>query len=226
MKQFFKHALFALSLSLALLVCTACSPALTIQADSKNGVTLSFQAGFSPAAAETLRSLVAAVNGAVDDALPVVPASDISTVLASAGFTDVQATNPSATDIRADASYKNLAEGALPTTGLLTRTKNTLTLTLGPRQLAMLYMLSNEEAQMYFDLLMIPALDGSDQETSVDEYTNLLASLYGKQFAKDLTGGTLHITLIAPDGKKKTEAKLSLGQALTNTTEQSWTVSW
>ncbi len=222
-----KKAFFAALCATAILcTLTACSPELTVQADSKNGISLAFKAGFSPAAADTLRSFVVAVSGSVDDAMPVIPASDISTVLTDCGFSDIAAKNPTPTDIAATAVYRSLSEGALPATGLLTRTKNSLTLTLGPRQLGMLYMLSSEDARLYFDLLMIPVLDESAEATTVTDYTELLASLYGKQFAEDLTAGTLKITLTSPDGKKKTTAAVSLGETLTSTREQSWTVSW
>ena len=104
------------------------------------------------------------------------------------------------------------------------RSKNSLTLTIGPAQLKRLYQLSSEEAQTYFDLLMIPALN--DETMTVAEYSDLLASLYGKQFASDLTGGSLQLQLLSPDGKKKTEVNLPLGQVLTATSEKKWSVTW
>ncbi len=203
----------------------ACSTSISVQADDKNGASVTFDSQFSEAATQTLRSLISTVAGSSsDESIPIIAASDVRTVMEAAGFSAIAAKNTSTLGVSASGTYPVLSTGPLPATGLLTRTKKSLTLTLGPTQYKMLYGLSTEETQMYFDLLMIPAL--TDEQLTVEEYTGLLAGLYGTDFAKSLASGTISIELRSPDGKKKTTATLSLGEALTLTTEKQWTVQW
>ena len=209
----------------AMLSLTACAPELSIKAYGAEGTTMSFLTGFSESAARTLRSLIGAATGVeIDEAMPIFAPQDIHKVLEAAGFTKIEAKNVSPTTFNATATYENLRIGEFVKTGALTRTANSLTLTLGPRQFWTLYALSDEETQLYLDMLMIPALSG--ESLTPAEYTALLASLYGVVFENEITDGALSITLSSPDGSKRTTAKISLGEILTLTKEKSWTVTW
>ena len=208
-----------------LLLCSACSPSLTVTADDANGATLAFQASFSAATEKTLRALASSISGSSSEgSIPVIAAQDVDAVLRESGFTDISAKNASATSISASARYPVLTEGALAHTGILTRTAQSLTLTVGAQQIYALYALCSEESRLYFDLLMLPAIEGG--QLTVKEYNEQLAALYGKSFADEITGGTLTITLVAPSGKKRTTAKVTLGELLTLTAAKSWTVAW
>lgn len=220
-----RAATVAAVITVAAFGCCSCSPTLSVRADGAEGVHLSFLTGFSDSTARLLRSMLA-MTGAVDESVdkPLFSADDLRAVLESSGFTKIEAKNVSSTTINASALYQNLRLGELSKMGILSRTANSLTLTLGPRQLWTLYALSNEETQLYLDLLMLPALSG--ETLSVSEYNALLASLYGPSFAGEITGGTLTLTLSAPDGKKSTTTKLTLGELLTLAEERSWTITW
>ena len=125
---------------------------------------------------------------------------------------------------RSSGSARSISEITLAKTGILSRTKKSLTLTLGSIQFQALYAMLDEESQAYFDLMMIPAL--SDEKMTPAEYNELLASVYGQTFADEITGGSFSMTLISPDGKKRTTAKVTLGEILSLTAEKSWTVNW
>lgn len=214
-----------ISAVLASLFFAGCTPELSIQAVSSDGIQLSFQTGFSANAEKTLRALASSVSGSESDSsVPVISASDMQMILEDAGFTNITAKNASPTAISTTADYLATKQGELSKTDFVTRGEHSLTLTFGPRQFKSLYALSNEESQMYFDLLMIPALE--DETLSVAEYNALLASLYGKSFADEITSGKLSVTLSSPDGKKRTNVSLSLGELLTLAEEKSWSVTW
>ena len=208
----------------ALVLLAGCSPTLSVKAEGADGAAISFLTGFSDATARLVRSLLATVGADAGGDEPLFSAEDLRGVLEAGGFSKIDAKNVSSTTINASASYPNLRTGELAKTGILSRTATSLTLTLGPRQLWALYALSNEETQLYLELLMIPALSGD--ELTPAEYTSLLASLYGANFAGELAGGTLTLTLSSPDGKKRTSMKVTLGEILTLTEEKSWSITW
>ena len=145
-------------------------------------------------------------------------------MLKATGLQQVSANSKDATTLFASGSARSISEITLAKTGILSRTKKSLTLTLGSIQFQALYAMLDEESQAYFDLMMIPAL--SDEKMTPAEYNELLASVYGQTFADEITGGSFSMTLISPDGKKRTTAKVTLGEILSLTAEKSWTVNW
>lgn len=209
---------------LSLLAFCACSPDLTVQATGVDGATISFSTGFSKSTEQTLKSIVGAVSGEANDTAPLFNANDISAMLKATGLQQVFANSKDATTLFASGSARSISEITLAKTGILSRTKKSLTLTLGSIQFQALYAMLDEESQAYFDLMMIPAL--SDEKMTPAEYNELLASVYGQTFADEITGGSFSMTLISPDGKKRTTAKVTLGEILSLTAEKSWTVNW
>ena len=106
---------------------------------------------------------------------------------------------------------------------ILTVKDKTAVLTIGPEQIKNLYSQSDEETKSYLDLLMIPCLE--DEIMTVPEYEELLASLYGKTFAKDLVSGRLKVEL-AFSGKKETcRAEITIGELFTLTQAKTWQLS-
>lgn len=202
----------------------ACSPQIVIQAKGADEATVAFSAGFSQATEQTLKSIVGAISGQADDGVPLFTASDISALLQHAGLQNVTAATPDGTNIAASGKIPAVSQSALAAAGIITRSQTSLTLTVGAKQFQSLYVLLDEESQAYFDLLMIPAL--TEETMTPAEYNDLLASVYGQTFAKEMTDGTCRMQLIAPDGKKSTTATLTVGELLTLSAEKSWSVQW
>lgn len=206
-----------------LLFCS-CSPEIIVQAIGKDDAKLSFQTSFSAATEKTLKSMIGSVSGMKDENVPLVSTNDITLIMQSAGFEDITATAATQDKVGCEGKVHAVSEHSLSDSGVLSRTEKSLTLTFGPAQFQALYGMVTEEAQAYFDLLMIPALN--DDEQSVAEYNELLASVYGQSFADEITNGNVSLRLRSPDGKKHTDVRISLGELLTLTKSKSWTVTW
>ena len=208
---------------LALLFCS-CSPEIVFQAIGADDARLSFQTGFSAATEKTLKSIMGSVAGTVDDAAPLVSTKDITLIMQSAGFEDITAAGDRHDRIGSEGVVHEVSKHSLSAAGVLSRTEKSLTLTFGPKQFQELYGMVTEEAQAYFDLLMIPSLN-EDEQTAA-EYNELLASVYGQSFADEITGGKVKLSLRSPDGKQSTDVSISLGELLTLKEPKSWTVTW
>lgn len=210
------RALLFLLLSVTL---TSCLPQISVTAGAGDEAMIFFTTGFSQATAQTLQ----AATGADKDA-PLFDKNDVLQLLESAGAVNASATLPSATEIAASGTLPALAQHPLSRAGLLTKGEKSLTLTLGPKQISAFYELLHEDAQAYFDLMMIPALIGEKLTTA--EYRDLLASLYGPSFADEIVSGKLTIRLTSPGGKKTVKETVTLGELLCAAEEKSWTVTF
>ncbi len=198
---------------------TSCLPKLSVTAGKSDEAVIQFSTGFSKATAKTLQS----VTGA-DENAPLFSKDDILAVLNSAGAVETSANIPSSTEINAKGRLPELSKHPLSQTGLIKKTDHSITLTLGPKQITEFYEILSENAKSYLDLMMIPALIG--EEMSVQEYKELLSSMYGPTFAEEIVSGKLTINLSSPDGKKKLEQTLSLGEILSAKEEQSWSITF
>lgn len=127
-----------------------------------------------------------------------------------------QALSPSILSL--DATIKDAAsQTAASRTGVRLSTivsvkKHSLTLNLSPATLRALYASMDEQTKSYVDLFMAPVFTG--EQMSGDEYTALIASLYGRALADEIAGASMDITLTAPKGEKvasctKDDAKLT-----------------
>lgn len=200
-------------------LCTACSPVITVNATNDGGAKFSFKTGFSKETTKTLRTI-----SGVGENEQLFSAEYMEAILKEAGGENVAASVPSANEIETSALIKKIKESALGYTGVLSRTSKSLTLTIGPEQFLKFYNILTEDSKSYFDMLMISALIG--ETMNAEEYRELLSSMYGPSFANELVDGKISITLTSPDGKKVKKATSTLGEILTLREEKSWTVSW
>ena len=198
---------------------TSCLPQISIKAGKGDEATIFFSTGFSPATARTLQTAVG-----TDENTPLFNKNDILMVLNSAGATNTSASLPSPTEISTEGTLPELSKHPLSMTGLIKKTKKSLTLTLGAKQISAFYELLNDDAKSYLDLMMIPALIG--EKMTVDEYKDLLSSMYGPTFAEEIVSGSLSINLSSKNGKKSVKHTISLGELLTATEEKSWEITF
>ena len=198
---------------------TSCLPQISIKAGKGDEATIFFSTGFSPATARTLQTAVG-----TDENTPLFNKNDILMVLNSAGATNTSASLPSPTEISTEGTLPELSKHPLSMTGLIKKTKKSLTLTLGAKQISAFYELLNDDAKSYLDLMMLPALIG--EKMSKTEYRDLLASMYGPNFADEIVNGKLTIALSSPDGKKSVKKSVNLGELLTSEEEMSWSLEF
>lgn len=90
--------------------------------------------------------------------------------------------------------------------------KHSLTLNLSPATMRALYASMDLQTRSYVDLFMAPVFIG--EPMSGEEYTALIASVYGKDLAQEIADARMEITLTAPRGEKaascsNADAKLS-----------------
>lgn len=223
MKTIRNSRFFAAPILAAFFVFSACAPRITVTASGADTAEFAVAAGFSRAAEQTLSSIMGAIAGEADANAPLFTADDLAAALRRTGLQNVTA-SASGEDIAARGTIPRVSQSALAAAGILTMTEKSLALAFGPAQYQTLYDMTDEESQAYADLLMIPALSG--ETLTPAEYTDLLASMYGPSLAKELTESAFTVTIAAPDGKKTTTARLTLGELLTLPAEKRWTVNW
>ena len=205
--------------ALSSLAFTSCLPQISVKAGNSDEATVFFSTGFSPSFAKTLKNL-----SGLDQSSAIFNKDDILQLLNSAGAVDTSASLPAENEIAATGRIPALSENVLAKAGIIKRTENSLTLTIGSKQIVNFYDFLNDEAKSYLDLMMIPALIG--EKMNVEEYSELLSSMYGPAFADEIIKGKLTIGISSPNGKKQIKESVSLGELLTQTEERNWTVKW
>lgn len=208
---------------LSLFLFASCAPELTVQASGVNGAEIAIK---TTAQSDALSELLSSLSGTEGSASGLFSASDIKTFLSGTGFENTDASVSPSGEIQARGTSADVRTGQLAQFGLVTRTKNSLTLTVGTPQWKKIYESATEESRGYLDLLMIPAL--SDEAMSLSEYRSLLSSVYGPSIAREITDSPIVIFLAAPAsfGGKKTKITTTLGALLIRTEEKSWSVQW
>ena len=78
---------------------------------------------------------------------------------------------------------------------LLSRTENSLSLTISPETMAELVGFLPEDTKDYIDLLMAPIFTG--EELSPEEYVDVIRGLYGPSVAENLLSSIINISFIA-----------------------------
>jgi hypothetical protein len=255
LRGIFFQSICVCALVFFVLVCASCSPELTVSAQSDGSTRVSFSSGFSKESAELLRSLIGTTgsmggnssagtneksslqsNSSSSNNGTLFTTGDISKTLASAGLVSVSASVPDSEHFSFSGICPAQSSAAFAKTDFFAQTAHSLIVTLGPKEIQNMYNACNEETRGYLDLLMAPVITG--EKMSVDEYSELLASVYGPLFAKELVSGTAVIMICAPQNVAQTAAKnndssvkkitkkIQLGELLTLSSEKTWSVSW
>lgn len=106
---------------------------------------------------------------------------------------------------------KRLCDDSSFTDNFVYRSENSLSVKVSPEILQQTYLLLSDEEKSYMDLLMAPSITG--EKMSLEEYSDLVASVYGQELADELYEGRLYLNLGCPSGKKIKKA-LASGQEL------------
>ena len=215
----------ALLLSSAALFFTACNPVITVTASGSDSADITFLGGFSKKGTEAFYELTSSLSDSPSSSAGTLfSAEDVQLFMTAAGVSSVTAAVSPAGIAQSKGTISSVSKNQLSKSGVLTRTAGSLKLTLGPEQILSIYESLNEESQGYLDLLLIPATTG-DVLTQA-EYKVLLSGLYGPELADEILNGKMTVTLKSPDGKKSTEASITLGELFTLTAPKSWSVNW
>ncbi len=220
--DFMKRVFFVVAV-LGLLA--SCSSRISICSSGADDVAVSFSAAFSPAAADSLRSLMDASGSSADTQAggAIFSSNEIKSFLTAAGAKNVTA-DAGAQKISAAGSVADVSKTVLSSCGILKTTPSSIAFSFGPDELSAFYENLTEDAQGSLDLLMIPCLN--DEKMTVAEYSELLASVYGQTLADEITKGEILLELKSADSKKSLTDKITLGELFTLTKTKTWSLSW
>ncbi len=222
MKSFNIHNFFLSFAFIAVVTLASCSTSITVTAKNNDDVTLNFSSSFSKQAQEALLSLTGAQENSKNRSL--ISTDDVKSFLFSSQAVNVKADVSPQNQITASGDFASVSDKNLSSLNILKRTPASLTLSLGPEQIAAFYNSLPEDTRSYFDLLMIPCLN--DEKMDIAEYTELLASVYGTTLAQEIVNGQIKIELKSGNPKKSVKAQLTLGELFTQTEQKTWSVSW
>ena len=186
-----------LSLLLAFLVFTGCSPNLNVKVASDNTVSMQFVSLTGEELTKTFTALTGQQVGQIDT-------SSTKKAMREAGLTpiaitqtgpDLQlTTGPDSIDsILSDCPGTNTATFAINSTPA---NGTSFSLTLSPAVAQYIVSLLPEETASYSELLMAPLFTG--EIMSADEYTELIAAVYGQQLADELASSWFSLYLEMP----------------------------
>lgn len=215
-KKIISAAIFTL---FTILILDSCKPKISLSAEKTDSIEISFSTSFSKNTADALRKM----TGAGED-IPIFAESDIKNLLSQAGAENTKVSISAPNELESSGKIKNISGNMLSKCGIISKSENSLFLSLGPEQFKNFYDLLSDEFKSYFDLMMIPSL--INEKMSPSEYEELLSSMYGPSFAKDIVSGTLEISLSSPGNTKNIKDSVTLGEILTAQEAKIWSVTW
>lgn len=198
--------LFSLLFVLFLMSCTA-SADLSVNSDGSLGVKFdtSFGKGFE--------SLLKNATGAKDNQdVFFADSREISQDLAKSNFTNINVSSNKENSSLSVTAKAPSGKTPLFESGLVKIVNQKIIVSISPKALQDYYNKSDEQTQMFMDLLMAPVFTG--EEMTDTEYILLIGSVYGKSVADELKNSSFKLTLKNPDGTKG-EYNLPLVKLLT-----------
>jgi hypothetical protein len=211
--------LWPVALLLSVLFLSACTATIEIHPGTGGSTTAAYDAEFGDAFVEMMKSLSEENSG---------PLFDIQTITAQfheAGIPGVNVSSRSDTSLKISASLPSGSKDPVSASGCISSTADSITLTISPEKLSALYTSLPETVKSYIDLFMAPVFNG-DAVTAV-EYTDLIASVYGKPLGDEVAAAQVNIVLYGPGGSgKKKKVTVPLTDILTASKPLSYTVTW
>ena len=204
-----KFFFFALALFAPLFLC-ACPLKVTIECDKNENLFVSFSSDLGQAFVESLAQIqrISGENGQNSSNLDEI-SKKIESELNAKFFKNARVKfSQSELSASAQSSAKKLPKefAAVQKSG----GKKTFVLTISPQSLAASILQEDSAAKTLADVLMSPVISG--EPSSLDEYKELLAEIYGERLADELLGGELAIEFVA--GGKKQVRRVPLSELL------------
>jgi len=185
------HPFGCLSVLLAGLLVTSCAPRLAIDIQNDGALDLTVSGELSERANQAFQN---AAGGAAP--LETLDTKECTRRLEAAGFTSVSTISTSARSLRFTARHlsPNTLFGQIYTVSL---DQKKAEMKLDRHSLSQIIALMGSETMDYLDLLMAPALTG--EILTQEEYTDQLASFWGKNLAMEMSTSNLILTLACPE---------------------------
>lgn len=184
--------LFATCL-LALFLITGCSPALSVKLDANCAVSMTFESGTGAELSKTFTALTGKQMGTIQTG-PAVSSLKAAGLTASGISQNGSQFSLSTGPDNADAILPKLPD-AIRIEGSAAG-KGSLSFNLSPETAQYIISLLPEETASYTELFMAPLFTG--ETMSADEYTDLVAAVYGQQLADELTSSRFTLNISVP----------------------------
>ena len=221
-KSFFLHKihfLFFAAILPFLVFCISCKNEAVFTVTGTDSLQLDFAINFSGDFAAELSSLAGESSHKQVFLLP----EDSKSIMENAGIKVLSSKTEKDGTIKTKGEIPAVSKHFLSSINAIHLEKNKFSVTLGPSQFCSLYEKLSEEAQGYFDLLMIPSLN--DEELSAQEYKDLLASVYGEKLAESFFSEKFTLTINGKNSVSK-KIQISLGELFTLKDSKNWQVEW
>lgn len=197
MKRSGRMAIFALLSISTLLLCAACSPALSVTIKSDASGSATFAAALSPTADSLVRRFSKTEKGEKPAATaPLFDKNKIIVSLAQAGIKTDSVDFPSASSLNLGVSFPKL-DGMLDKAIVLESGKRKLTITLSRESVMAALAAMPPETINYTDLFMAPVFTGEKMDRN--EYESTIGAAYGKTLAGELKQSVFTLTVHCPE---------------------------
>jgi hypothetical protein len=198
---------------------SACTANVDVRVLADGSTAVSYDALFGDAFIEVMKSLSEAGSGSLFDT------KTIAEQFRTAGIPNVKVSSKADTSLAVSALLPAGSKDPVSASGCLSADANSLTLSLSPGQLSALYKTLPESVKSYIDLFMAPVFSG--ESMSVQDYTGLVASVYGKPLSDEVAAAKVRITLYGPAGSgKSSSVTVPLTDILTAVKPLVYTVTW
>jgi hypothetical protein len=196
MKRSGRLAIFALLANSILILCAACSPALSVTVKPDLSGTATFTAALSPTADSVVRRFSKTETNAKPTATtPLFDKNKIIVSLAHAGIKTDSVEFPSSSSLNLGVSFPKL-DGLLDKAVVLESGKRKLTVTISRLSVLAALALMPPETANYTDLFMAPVFTG--EEMDQNEYEATIGAAYGKTLAGELKQSIFTLTVHCP----------------------------
>lgn len=193
------HLLFT-SLLLALLLFSGCSPALNVRLAPDNEISMQFVSGTGDELSKTFTALTGQQMGMIDTSSArkaMLEAGLSPSTITQSGPDFWLSTGPdSINGILSGCPGTISVQSATPTRNSGTAGSEALSFILSPETAQYIISLLPEETASYSELFMAPIFTG--EIMSADEYTDLIAAVYGQQLADELASASFRLTMLVP----------------------------
>lgn len=198
-------AIFTLLATATLILCAACSPALSVTVKTDASGSATFAAALSPTADSVVRRFSKTeTNAKPTAATPLFDRDKLVVSLAHAGIKTDSVEFPSSSSLSLGLSFPRL-DGLLDKAVKLDTGNRRLTVTISRESVIAALGLMPPETANYTDLFMAPVFTGEEMDRT--EYEATIGAAYGKTLAGELKQSVFTLSVHCPGAV--TQAKIS-----------------
>ncbi|MBR5645093.1 MAG: hypothetical protein IKX23_00445 [Treponema sp.] len=177
---------------------TGCTASADLSVNFDGSLEVKFDASFGKGFEALLKNAYGASDSqsVVEFANP----QELSKDLAKSDFTNIRVVSQKEKSALSVTAKAPSGKTPLFESGLVKIVNQKIVVQISPKAMQDYYNKSDEQTQLFMDLLMAPVFTGEEMTDS--EYISLIGSVYGKSVAEELKSSSFKLTLKNPDGTK------------------------